>query len=101
MEGVVPRLGDDGRSTLPQSFRDRANKVREEEFVVVVVGEMNRGKSMLLNAIMHRRLLPMDVRECTATVNFLRYPKPEAGQSPERAQVYFADGRPPEQRAGG
>ena len=96
MERVVPLLGDDGRDILPQSLRDRATTVREEEFVVVVVGEVGRGKSMVLNAMMHRRLLPMDVDECTATVNFLRYPKPEAGQSPERAQVYFVDGRAPE-----
>ena len=97
MEHVVPHLGDDGRRVLPQTFRERANKVREEEFVVVVVGEMNRGKSMLLNAMMHRRLLPMDVLECTATVNFLRYPNLEAGQASDQAHVYFTDGRPAEQ----
>ena len=96
MERVVPLLGADGRGTIPQSLRDRATKVREEEFVIVVVGEMNRGKSMLLNAMMHQRLLPMNVLECTATVNFLRYPDLNAGESPERARVHFIDGRPSE-----
>ena len=96
MERVVPLLGDDGEGALPQNLRERANKVRDEEFVVVVVGEIKRGKSMLLNALMRQRLLPMDALECTATVNFLRYPNPEAGQSPETAVVHYVDGRPQE-----
>ena len=94
MDEVVPHLGDGIVGNLPQSFRERAIKVRDEEFVVVVVGEMNRGKSMLLNAMMHRQLLAMEVRECTATVNFLRYPKP--GKSADNVVVHFTDGRPRE-----
>lgn len=95
MDDVVPHLGDESAGNLSASFRERASKVRDEEFVVVVVGEMNRGKSMLLNAMMHKQLLAMDVLECTATVNFLRYPKP--GQSADNVLVHFTDGRPPEE----
>ena len=95
MDDVVPHLGDESAGNLSKSFRERAIKVRDEEFVVVVVGEMNRGKSMLLNAMMHKQLLAMDVLECTATVNFLRYPKP--GQSTNNVIVHFTDGRPREE----
>ena len=95
MDDVVPHLGDESAGNLSASFQERASKVRDEEFVVVVVGEMNRGKSMLLNAMMHKQLLAMDVLECTATVNFLRYPKP--GQSTDNVMVHFTDGRPPEE----
>ena len=91
---LIPHLGDESAGNLSESFRKRAIKVRDEEFVVVVVGEMNRGKSMLLNAMMHKQLLAMEVRECTATVNFLRYPKP--GESADNVVVHFTDGRPPE-----
>ena len=96
LEDVVPYLGDESSGSLPETFRERAIKVRDEEFVVVVVGEMNRGKSMLLNAMMHKQLLAMDVLECTATVNFLRYPKPNTSQSSHHAVVHFTDGRSPE-----
>ena len=96
MENVVPHLGDERASGLPQTFQERANTVKSEEFVVVVVGEMNRGKSMLLNAMMHKQLLTMDVLECTATVNFLRYPKAEREQASGYVEVHFTDERPPE-----
>ena len=97
MENIVPLLGDESASSLPETFRQRANTVQNEEFVVVVVGEMNRGKSMLLNAMMHKQLLTMDVLECTATVNFLRYPNTKKGQSSDHVEVHFTDdGKPPE-----
>ena len=96
MDEVVPHLGDESAGSLPENFRERAIKVRDEEFVVVVVGEMNRGKSMLLNAMMHKQLLAMDVLECTATVNFLRYPKLGTGQSSDNVVVHFTDERPSE-----
>ncbi len=96
MENVVPHLGDESASSLPQTFQERANTVQNEEFVVVVVGEMNRGKSMLLNAMMHKQLLTMDVLECTATVNFLRYPKTKEGQSSDHVEVHFTNGSPSE-----
>ena len=91
MQDVVPLLGDEGGSGLVQSLQERANAVQNEEFVVVVVGEMKRGKSMLLNAMMRRQLLAMDVLECTATVNFLRYPRAEESQSPDHVEVHFID----------
>ena len=96
MENVVPHLGDESASSLSQTFQERANTVQNEEFVVVVVGEMNRGKSMLLNAMMHKQLLTMDVLECTATVNFLRYPKVKKDQSPGYVEVHFTNENPPE-----
>ena len=94
MENVVPHLGDEGASSLSKTFQERANTVQNEEFVVVVVGEMNRGKSVLLNAMMHKQLLTMDTLECTATVNFLRYPNPAKDQSPDRVEVHFTNGKP-------
>ena len=96
MENVVPHLGDERAGSLPETFQERANTVQDEEFVVVVVGEMNRGKSVLLNAMMHKQLLTMDGLECTATVNFLRYPKAEKGQSSDYVEVHFTNGDPPE-----
>ena len=94
MENVVPHLGDESASSLPKTFQERASTVQNEEFVVVVVGEMNRGKSMLLNAMMHKQLLTMDTLECTATVNFLRYPETEKDQAPDHVDVHFTNEKP-------
>ena len=94
VENVIPHLGDESAGSLLKTFQKRANTVKNEEFVVVVVGEMNRGKSVLLNAMMHKQLLTMDTLECTATVNFLRYPNPEKDQSPDRVEVHFTNEKP-------
>ena len=71
------------------AFRERAERVRKEEFVVVVAGELSCGKTTLLNAMLQRPLLTMDVDECTATVSFLRHPPPDG------VKVHFRDGSPP------
>lgn len=99
IDELAPLLDDDAGSsdndTLDDAssdaaaFRDRAELVRKEEFVVVVAGEMNRGKTTLLNAMLERPLLTMDVNECTATVSFLRHPPPDG------VMVHFRDGSPP------
>ena len=93
---VVPLIGEDRTGSLPDTFRERAKQVREQEFVIVVVGEIKRGKSAFLNAMMQRHVLTMDVEECTATVNLLRQPRPGASQSPDEAVVHFNDGRDPD-----
>ena len=100
MDELAPLLDDDdaasnGNDTLNDAssgaaaFRERAELVRKEEFVVVVAGEMNCGKTTLLNAMLQRPLLTMDVDECTATVSFLRHPPPDG------VMVHFRDGSPP------
>ena len=71
------------------AFRERAELVRKEEFVVVVAGELSCGKTTLLNAMLQRPLLTMDVDECTATVSFLRHPPPDG------VKVHFRDGSSP------
>ena len=100
MDELAPLLDDDDAasndndtlndaSSGAAAFREQAELVRKEEFVVVVAGELNRGKTTLLNAMLGRALLTMDVNECTATVSFLRHPPPDG------VMVHFRDGSPP------
>ena len=59
-------------------------------FSIVLIGEFSAGKSMFLNALMHKRILPSFAKETTATVNFLRH----TSQAPngEKGIVYYVNG---------
>ena len=78
------------------NLRRRIASLKREEFVVVVVGDIKRGKSTLLNALLRREVFVKAVTEATATVGFLRHN--DAARSPDyqdRAVVHFRDGREP------
>lgn len=47
--------------------------IKEDAFIIVVVGEFKRGKSTFINALLGKSILPMDVLPETATINALQY----------------------------
>ncbi|MEL6494408.1 MAG: dynamin family protein [Cyanobacteria bacterium J06623_7] len=59
-------------------------------FRLLVLGDLKRGKSTFLNALLGEKILPSDVNPCTALLTVLRY-----GDKPQ-AIVYFKGDRPPE-----
>lgn len=68
-----------------------SKNLRSGVFRLLVLGDMKRGKSTFLNALIGENLLPSDVNPCTALLTVLRY-GPE-----KKVMVYFNDGRSPEQ----
>ncbi|NEQ50479.1 MAG: dynamin, partial [Leptolyngbya sp. SIO3F4] len=60
--------------------------LRQGVFRLMVLGDMKRGKSTFLNALLGERLLPSNVNPCTALLTVLRY-GPTA-----QATVHFNDG---------
>jgi len=60
-------------------------------FRLLVLGDMKRGKSTFLNALIGENLLPSDVNPCTAVLTVLRY------GSPKKVTVYFQGGKLPEE----
>src|ERR687885_1018532 len=68
-----------------------SNNLRQGVFRLLVLGDMKRGKSTFLNALIGENLLPSDVNPCTALLTVLRY-GPQ-----KKVLVYFNDGRSPEQ----
>jgi len=59
-------------------------------FRLLVLGDMKRGKSTFLNALIGENLLPSDVNPCTALLTVLRY-------GPEKnVTIHFNDGKRPE-----
>jgi len=59
-------------------------------FRLLVLGDMKRGKSTFLNALIGENVLPTDVNPCTAVLTVLSY-----GQD-KQVTVQFKDGRAPE-----
>lgn len=60
-------------------------------FRLLVLGDMKRGKSTFLNALIGENLLPSDVNPCTAVLTLLRY-GPQ-----KKVTVYFKDGKSPKE----
>jgi GTPase SAR1 family protein len=60
-------------------------------FRLLILGDMKRGKSTFLNALIGENLLPSDVNPCTALLTVLKY-GPE-----KRVTIHFNDGKAPEQ----
>ncbi len=59
-------------------------------FRLMVLGDMKRGKSTFLNALIGENILPSDVNPCTALLTVLRY-----GEQ-KKVTVHFKDGKLPE-----
>ncbi len=66
------------------------DKLNKGVFRLLVLGEMKRGKSTFLNALLGEKdLLPTAVNPCTAILTFLRYGKQK------KVTVHFNDGKNP------
>lgn len=60
--------------------------LRQGVFRLLVLGDMKRGKSTFLNALLGQNLLPSDVNPCTAVLTVLRY------GVQEQVTIHFKDG---------
>src|ERR687885_937365 len=80
-----------GLETQIEDINIASKNLRSGVFRLLVLGDMKRGKSTFLNALIGENLLPSDVNPCTALLTVLRY-GPQ-----KKVLVYFNDGRSPEQ----
>ena len=64
--------GDLGYLAVEVRLRDLCARIEQDRTHVVVVGEFNRGKSTLVNALVGRDLLPVDIVPTTAAIWTLR-----------------------------
>ncbi|HAG80386.1 MAG TPA: dynamin [Cyanobacteria bacterium UBA12227] len=67
-----------------------SENLRQGVFRLMVLGDLKRGKSTFLNALIGENLLPADVNPCTALLTVLRY------GNQKKVTVYFKEDRPPE-----
>ena len=67
-----------------------STNLQQGVFRLMVLGDMKRGKSTFLNALIGENILPSDVNPCTALLTVLRY-----GEE-KKVTVHFKDGKAPE-----
>ncbi|MEO1394002.1 MAG: dynamin family protein [Cyanobacteria bacterium J06634_5] len=82
VEGRSGQLGIDGSI---REIQQATTSLNEGTYRLMIMGDMKRGKSTLLNALIGDRTLPSDVNPCTALLTFLRY-GPE-----KRVTLHFKD----------
>lgn len=79
-----------GDPLLQKALRQLEERLAAGRFHLAILGQIKRGKSTLLNALLGEALLPTSVVPLTAIPTFLRY-------GPVRkVEVRFQDARPPE-----
>jgi GTPase SAR1 family protein len=64
---------------------------RQGVFRLLVLGDIKRGKSTFLNALLGQNLLPCDVAPCTALPTIIKY------DTSERTIIHYRDGKPSEE----
>ncbi|BAU08680.1 dynamin family protein [Fischerella sp. NIES-3754] len=82
-----------GKLSLERDIEDikvASKNLRQGVFRLLVLGDMKRGKSTLLNALIGEKVLPSDVNPCTALLTVLRY------GAEKKVTVYFNDGKSPQ-----
>jgi GTPase SAR1 family protein len=73
-----------------QALTTASQQLEQGVFRLLVLGDMKRGKSTFINALLGEKVLPSDVNPCTALLTVLKY-GPE-----KRVTVHFTDDRTPE-----
>ncbi|BAZ39173.1 dynamin [Calothrix sp. NIES-4101] len=82
-----------GKLSLERDIEDMriaSKNLRSGVFRLMVLGDMKRGKSTFLNALIGEKILPSDVNPCTALLTVLRY------GSQKKVTVYFNDSKSPQ-----
>lgn len=82
-----------GKLGLEREIEDMvtaSKNLRQGVFRLLVLGDMKRGKSTLLNALLGENLLPSDVNPCTALLTVLKY-GPD-----KKVTIHFNDGKSPQ-----
>ena len=89
-ETGAQRSGQMGLAQTIEDVKSASQNLRQGVFRILVLGDMKRGKSTFLNALIGENLLPSDVNPCTALLTILRYgPK-------KKITVHFLDEQAPE-----
>jgi ribosome biogenesis GTPase A len=93
--GVASAIG--ARSVQERIERELVQKLAEDRFHLVVVGEFNHGKTTFVNALLGAPALPVGVTPTTATIHQIHFAEaPEAsvvGTAGDRRPIPFADAK--------
>ncbi|MEO0416439.1 MAG: dynamin family protein, partial [Verrucomicrobiota bacterium] len=85
LEGVMNMLGQTNWSGRLAQLQDR---VRDDSFKVMVLGNFKTGKSTFINSLLHESVLPAYATPCTAVINEVKW------SDEKRAIVHFSENIP-------
>ncbi len=71
---------------ISEEIENCLNLITTKHYNVAVVGEFNRGKSSLINALLGGSILPMDILPTTAVINRITY------STKEKVEVFYKSG---------
>lgn len=60
-------------AAFANNLKSEASKLEDGKFRFLIIGDFNRGKSTILNALFKKELLPMGVTATTAIPTFIKY----------------------------
>lgn len=87
---VVDELNDIGLNIEGSALLDLKNRVENDDFKVLVIGEFKNGKSTFINSMIGSKVLPAYSTPCTAVISEVKYGKEES------ATLYFKNPLPDE-----
>ena len=64
----IKKTCEDAGKQVSQNIEIQAQKIREEIFNLMILGEAKSGKSTFINAFIGKEVVPMDVRQCTSAI---------------------------------
>lgn len=70
---IVDSAGIPKDDTSLQNLKLIADRIKEDNYCLMVAGEAKSGKSTFINAYLGDEILPMDVRQCTNSVVEIKY----------------------------
>jgi replication fork clamp-binding protein CrfC len=92
-QGELAGESSSGKLSLERDIEDitvASKNLKQGVFRLLVLGDMKRGKSTFLNALIGENLLPSDVNPCTAVLTILRY------GAEKTVTIHFNDGKSPQ-----
>lgn len=87
---VVDELNEIGLNIGGSAILDLKNRVENDDFKVLVIGEFKNGKSTFINSMMGSKVLPAYSTPCTAVINEVKYGEMKS------ATLYFKNPLPDE-----
>ncbi len=73
---LISRVKGDKSSSFDSSLKlldEQVKNIKQDRFLLIVVGEAKSGKSTFINAYLGEEILPMDVKQCTSAIVKIRY----------------------------
>ena len=66
------KLCNDSEKNVANNIKEQAERIKNEVFNLMILGEAKSGKSTFINAYLGKEVVPMDVRQCTSAIIKIR-----------------------------